>query len=77
MLVLNPGFTEAVTSKPTLGWLKTSFLDGWKAYPRNPQVEIVTIGDARALMLDDQPAATDRAIAAFVDRARGTVGERN
>jgi len=71
VLVLKPGFNETVLSNPALGWFKSSFQDGWTGYPRNPRVEMTTIPDARALLLDDQPALADQAIATFVSAATG------
>ncbi len=68
VLVLKPGFNETVLTNPALGWFKASFQDGWSGYPRNPRVELPTIPDARALILDDQPALADDAIATFVSR---------
>jgi len=67
MLALRPGFDDALLSNPAFTFYKTSFLDGWTAYPTNSRVHPVTIPGARALMLDDQPELTDRAIAVFVD----------
>ena len=69
VLVLKPGFNETVLSNPAFGWFKTSFQDGWNGYPQNPRVELTTISDARALLLDDQPALADQAIATFVSTA--------
>jgi pimeloyl-ACP methyl ester carboxylesterase len=66
VLVLKPGFSDALLANPALGWFRTSFHDGWNGYPRNPRVELRTIPDARALLLDDQPALADQAIATFV-----------
>jgi pimeloyl-ACP methyl ester carboxylesterase len=70
VLIMKPGFNDALLAEPSFAWFKASFLDGWKAYPENPRVEQITIPDARALMLDDQPDAADRAIALFVERVR-------
>ena len=66
--MLKPGFNETLFSNPAFGWFKASFQDGWSGYPRNPRVELTTIPDARALILDDQPALADNAIATFVSR---------
>ena len=71
VLVLKPGFNETVLSNLALGWFKPSFQDGWSGYPRNPKVEMTTIPDARALLLDDQPALADQAIATFVSAVTG------
>ena len=60
-----------------LSWFKASFQDGWNGYVANPHVELTIIPKARALMLDDQPAHTDAAIAAFAERAVGPTERRN
>jgi pimeloyl-ACP methyl ester carboxylesterase len=67
MLALRPGFNDALLSNPAFNFYKTSFLDGWNGYPANSRVQPITVPDARALMLDDQPELTDGAIAAFVN----------
>jgi pimeloyl-ACP methyl ester carboxylesterase len=68
VLVLKPGFNEPLLSNPMYGWFKGYFQDNWTRYPSNPRVELVTVPDARALLLDDQPALADEAIERF---ARG------
>ncbi len=68
VLLLEPGFNEPLLSNPTYGWLKAYFQDNWHRYPSNARVELVTVPDARALLLDDQPAFADQAIERF---ARG------
>jgi pimeloyl-ACP methyl ester carboxylesterase len=70
VLVLRPGFNSTILANPMFGWFRQSFQEGWNAYPANPRVEMKTIADARALMLDDQPALADEAIATFVAAAR-------
>jgi pimeloyl-ACP methyl ester carboxylesterase len=67
VLALKPGFNPTLLADPAYGWFKASFQDRWDAVPKNPRLELITIPDARALMLDDQPTQTDRAIAAFVE----------
>jgi pimeloyl-ACP methyl ester carboxylesterase len=69
MLLLLPGFNQAVLADPAHSWFKARFEDGWTQLPRNPQRHAVTIANARAMLLDDQPKEADRAIAAYVDRA--------
>jgi pimeloyl-ACP methyl ester carboxylesterase len=71
VLLLNPGFNEPLLSNPTYGWFKAYFKDNWTRYPGNPRVEVVTVPDARALLLDDQPALADQAIERFA-RGRST-----
>jgi pimeloyl-ACP methyl ester carboxylesterase len=73
VLILRPGFSDAVLSNASFAWFKASYLDGWNAYPVNPLIERITIPDARALILEDQPALADNAIAAFVERALSRV----
>ena len=66
MLVLRPGFDEKTLADPAHGFFKTFFLDSWTAVAPNPRIQVLTIPNARALLLDDQPKAADEAIAAFV-----------
>ena len=72
MLLLLPGFSEAVLADSAHSWFKARFEDGWTRLPGNPQRQVVTIGDARALLLDDQPEQADRAIVTFADRVSPT-----
>jgi pimeloyl-ACP methyl ester carboxylesterase len=71
VLIVKPGFSERFFEDPRFGWMKGSFQEGWKTYPGNSHVEQMTIAGARALLLDDEPALADRAVAEFVERARG------
>ena len=70
LLALIPGFNEKLLADPAAAWFKASFQDAWDRLPWSPSVQVVTIPDARALILDDQPAMADRAIAAFVEGHR-------
>jgi hypothetical protein len=71
MLALRPAFNAALLAEPANAWFKGSFQDAWDPFSKHPMIEVATIPDARALLLDDQPADADRAIASFVDlRAR-------
>jgi pimeloyl-ACP methyl ester carboxylesterase len=67
LLALRPGFNESVLVEPQASAFKTMFLDSWEPFARNPRIQLMTIGNARALVLDDQPTAADAAIAAFVE----------
>jgi hypothetical protein len=71
LLALIPGFNESLLANPAFRWFKTSLQDSWDGLPRTSQVERIVIPDGRALMLDEQPALTDGAIAAFVERIHG------
>jgi pimeloyl-ACP methyl ester carboxylesterase len=68
LLALIPGFNESLLANPAFAWFRMSFQDSWDGLPSNSRVERIVIPDGRALMLDEQPALTDRAIAAFVER---------
>jgi pimeloyl-ACP methyl ester carboxylesterase len=70
-MALIPGFNQRLLKDPALGWFKTSFQESWEPLRRNPRIELTVVPDARALMLDDQPAFTDAAIARFVERHTG------
>lgn len=69
VLALVPAFDEKFLADPANGFAKPSFLDSWETLvPKHPQLEVVKIPNARMLVLDDQPQASDDAIAAFVKR---------
>ena len=70
LLALRPGFNEKLLADPAKSWYKNSFLDAWDAFSSNPRIQLLTISNARALLLDDQPKLADDAIAAFVERAQ-------
>jgi hypothetical protein len=70
LLVLRPGFTEKLLADPAYGWFKTNFQDAWNAFSANTRIHMMTIPNARALILDDQPQIADDAIAAFVETIR-------
>jgi hypothetical protein len=58
---------EKVLADPANSWYKASFQDSWDAFAKNSRTQLLTIPDARALILDDQPKLTDGAIATFVE----------
>jgi pimeloyl-ACP methyl ester carboxylesterase len=69
VLALVPGFDEKFLADPANGFAKPAFLDSWETLvPKHPQLELVKIPNARMLVLDDQPAEADAAIAAFVKK---------
>lgn len=71
MLVLRPGFNAQLFADPAYGSYKTTFQDRWDRFSKNPNLQLQTIADARALLFDDQPKLTDDAINAFVARLGG------
>lgn len=66
MLVLRPGFDDKTLGDPANGFFKMFLLDSWEPFITHPHIRIMTIPNARALLLDDQPKVADDAIAAFV-----------
>jgi hypothetical protein len=72
LLALIPGFNEKFLGNPANSFYKVSFQDSWEPLSKNPQVQRVSIPDARVLILDDQPKLADEAIAAFA----GRIGKR-
>ena len=68
LLALIPGFNEKFLADPANRFYKMSFQDAWGPLSKNSQVERISIPDARALILEDQPKLADEAIAAFAER---------
>jgi len=69
VLALLPGFDEKFFADPANAFAKPAFLDSWEMLvPKNPQLELLRIPNARMLVLDDQPKLADEAIARFVER---------
>lgn len=66
LLALIPGFNQTLLADPANSFFKIAFQSAWDPFSKNPQIRLLTIPDARALLLDDQPKAVDEAIAAFV-----------
>ena len=68
VLALVPGFDEKFLADPANGFAKPAFLDSWETLvPKNPQLELVKIPNARMLVLDDQPKLADDAITMFIE----------
>jgi pimeloyl-ACP methyl ester carboxylesterase len=65
LLALRPGFNEKFLADPANGFYKVSFQDAWDAFSKNSRIQLLTIPNARALLLDDQPKQADDAIAGF------------
>jgi len=66
LLAVIPGFDEKTLADPANSYFKAAFQDAWKKFA-SACLRTETIADARALILDDQPARADAAIAAFID----------
>lgn len=67
LLALRSRFDDKVLADPANSWYKASFQDSWDAFAKNSRIQLLTIPNARALILDDQPKLTDDAIATFVE----------
>jgi pimeloyl-ACP methyl ester carboxylesterase len=65
LLVLKPGFDEKLLAEPGHAFFKTMLQDSWDPFSRNPRIQVMTIPNARALILDDEPAMADQAVAAW------------
>jgi hypothetical protein len=66
LLALRPGFSEKFLADPANAFYKIGFQDSWEAFSANSHIKLLTIPNARALVLDDQPKLADDAIAAFI-----------
>jgi pimeloyl-ACP methyl ester carboxylesterase len=66
LLLLSPGFPEAMLRDEATAWLPYFFTDGWKGVERNPLVERVVVDDARIFVWLDQPERVDAEIARFL-----------
>jgi pimeloyl-ACP methyl ester carboxylesterase len=62
VLLLSPGFPEAMLKDEATVWLPYFFDDGWKGVEQNPLVERVVIQDSRIFVWLDQPDPVDREI---------------
>jgi pimeloyl-ACP methyl ester carboxylesterase len=66
LLAVIPGFNETFLADPANSFYKMAFQSSWEALSRNPQIQLLTIPNARVLLLDDQPKLIDEAISTFV-----------
>ena len=66
LLALIPGFNEKLLADPANAFFKMAFQSAWDPFSKNRQIRLMTIPDARALLLDDQPRVVDEAVAGFV-----------
>jgi hypothetical protein len=71
VLALIPRFDDKTLADPANVFFKAAFQDAWQGFANSPCLQIETIADARALILDDQPAIADKVIATFIDRFGG------
>lgn len=67
VLVLTPGFTEAMLTHEDTQWLKLYFFDGWKGVESNPLVQRKVIDDAAIFVWLDQPEKVSEAVMEFVE----------
>jgi pimeloyl-ACP methyl ester carboxylesterase len=77
LLALKPSFNEKLLADPASSWYKTSFQDSWDVFSKNSWIQLLTISNARALLLDDQPKLTDDAIATFVEHVQEAGRKQN
>jgi len=77
LLALRPGFNEQLLADPASSWYKASFQQSWDAFSKNPRIQLMTILNARVLILDDQPKLADDAIATFVEHLQEARRKQN
>jgi pimeloyl-ACP methyl ester carboxylesterase len=71
VLALVPGFDDKYLADPANLFTKFAYVDLWESViPKNPNVEIVKVPNARLLVLDDQPERSDELIRRFMNRLR-------
>jgi len=77
VLALVPGFDESFLADPANAFAKSAFLDSWETLvPKNPQLDLLRIPNARMLVLDDQPKLAEDAIATFIEHIGNVQKER-
>ena len=65
LLALRPGFNEQFLADPAHAFFKMAFQDAWDTFSKNSHIQVITIPNARALILDDQNKLSNDAITAF------------
>jgi len=68
LLALRPGFNERLLADSATSWFKASFQDSWEAFSKNSRIQLLTIPNARALILEDQPKLADDGVARFIEK---------
>jgi pimeloyl-ACP methyl ester carboxylesterase len=68
LLLLIPGFDEALLAGEATKWLPYFFIDGWTGIEKNPLVERRTVENARIFLWVDEPEVVDREIDGFVEK---------
>lgn len=66
VLVLTPGFPEAMLEDEDTKWLRLYFLDSWNGVEKYPLVQRRTIEDAAIFVWLDQPEKVSEAVSRFV-----------
>ena len=57
-------------------WFKGSFQDSWDAFSKNSRIQLLTIPNARALILEDQPKLADDGVARFIENVSKAKAQR-
>jgi pimeloyl-ACP methyl ester carboxylesterase len=69
LLMIQPSFSAAVRADSTRNYLQGYFEEPWRGrFEKRARTETLFVGDAGILVMNDQAAAVDRAIAAFLKR---------
>ncbi len=66
-LVVIPAFTNEFLYKPQHAYISSFFHDSWiGALPASPKIQMITLSDTHAFVMDDQPEKLDKVIHEFV-----------
>ena len=76
LLALRPGFNEKLLADSATSWFKASFQDSWDAFSKNSRIQLLTIPNARALILEDQPKLADDGVARFIENVSKAKAQR-
>jgi pimeloyl-ACP methyl ester carboxylesterase len=69
MLLLSPGFDEKYLADPANTFAKLAYVTSWETLaPQNNKLEVAKIPNSRLLVFDDQPQASEEAVASFLKR---------
>src|SRR5262245_57670126 len=69
LLMVQPAFTEALRADPKRVYLPSYFREPWQGmFEGRPRTETKFVENAGILLMDDEPAEVDQAVAGFLER---------
>jgi len=66
LLALRPSFNEKLLKDPATSWFKMMFQDPWDNFAVNPKIQVETIPNSYARLLDENTSAVDGIIDRFL-----------